>query len=142
MNPRKTTTGAVLEQMALPALKHGGYEYAPQVEVGERLGGGKHKVDLVAVNTRGEKILISLKWQQVTGTAEQKVPYEIMCLAEIIRATEEYSRAYVVLGGPGWREGLKRYFTSNDWRYYIHNAEKVKVITLDEFVSLANQGRL
>jgi hypothetical protein len=86
--------------MALPALKHGGYEYAPQVEVGERLGGGKHKVDLVAANTRGEKILISLKWQQVAGTAEQKVPYEIMCLAEIIRTKEEYSRLTWFWEGP------------------------------------------
>jgi len=27
-----------------------------------------------------EAILISLKWQQSSGTAEQKVPFEVICL--------------------------------------------------------------
>lgn len=139
MNPRKTTTGAVLEQMVLPALKYGHYSYEEQVVVGQRLGGGAHKADIVATNALGEKIIISLKWQQVSGTAEQKVPYEIMCLAEAIR-TGEYSRAYVVLGGRGWSK--RDYFTGDKWREYIQNAEAVKVVTLEEFIGLANQGKL
>lgn len=139
MNPRKTTTGAVLEQMVLPALKHGHYTYEKQVVVGQRLGGGEHKADIVATNARGEKIIISLKWQQASGTAEQKVPYEIMCLAEAVRGGG-YSRAYVVLGGRGWSK--RDYFTSGKWREYIQNAETVEVVTLEDFVALANQGRL
>ncbi len=139
MNPRKTTTGAVLEQMVLPALEHGNYTYEKQVVVGQRLGGGAHKADIVATNAQGEKIIISLKWQQVSGTAEQKVPYEIMCLAEAIR-TGEYNRAYVVLGGRGWSK--RDYFTSGKWREYIRNVETVRVVTLEDFVSLANQGKL
>ncbi|MFN3762379.1 MAG: PD-(D/E)XK nuclease superfamily protein [Anaerolineae bacterium] len=139
MNPRKTTTGAVLEQMVLPALEHGNYTYEKQVVVGQRLGGGAHKADIVATNAQGEKIIISLKWQQVSGTAEQKVPYEIMCLAEAIR-TGEYSRAYVVLGGRGWSK--RDYFTSGKWQEYIRNVETVRVVTLEDFVSLANQGKL
>ena len=70
---RDTGTGAVMEQMVLPALERGGYEYFRQVDIGERLGGGKHVVDVVAYDPHGQGYLISMKWQQVSGTAEQKV---------------------------------------------------------------------
>ena len=65
--------------MILPALEHGGYAYRSRVNVGERLGGGAHIVDAVA-EIEGRQFLISVKWQQVSGTAEQKVPFEVICL--------------------------------------------------------------
>ena len=39
---RDTRTGAVLELMILPALKLGGYTVGKQINIGSRLGGGKH----------------------------------------------------------------------------------------------------
>jgi PD-(D/E)XK nuclease superfamily protein len=85
MTPRNTSTGAVLEAMILPALTRGGYSAEKQKVIGTRCGGGKHKVDAIA--TRGdERILVSLKWQQTGGTAEQKVPFEVMCLADAVTA--------------------------------------------------------
>ena len=56
---RDTGTGAVMEQMVLPAIERGGYEYFRQVDIGERLGAGKHVVDLVAYNEAGRGYLIS-----------------------------------------------------------------------------------
>jgi len=80
MAPRDTSTVLVLEQMILPSLGHGGCAYQTQVNIGSRFGSGRHIVDVVAEDSEGNKILISLKWQQVSGTAEQKVPFEAMCL--------------------------------------------------------------
>src|SRR5438309_4509901 len=37
--PRDTRTGGVLENMVLPALERGGYQYKKQVVIGKRLGG-------------------------------------------------------------------------------------------------------
>src|SRR5712691_1641197 len=100
MTPRNTSTGAVLEAMILPALERGGYAAVKQQTIGTRCGGGTHKVDAIA--TRGDdEILVSLKWQQTGGTAEQKVPFEVMCLADAVRAGRAV-RAYIVLGGDGW----------------------------------------
>ena len=71
--------------MILPALERGGYVAAKQQTIGTRCGGGAHKVDAIA--TRGDdRILISLKSQQTGGTAEQKVPFEVMCLADAVTA--------------------------------------------------------
>ena len=71
MTPRNTTTGGVLEAMILLALDRGGYQYETQAVVGLRCGGGTHKVDAVA-RRAADVILVSLKWQQTGGTAEQR----------------------------------------------------------------------
>jgi hypothetical protein len=138
MSPRNTTTGGVLEAMVVPALLRGGYEVQKQVDVGERLGGGKHFVDAVA-SKNGQHFLVSLKWQQTSGTAEEKVPFEMMCLADALR-TAKYSQAYLVLGGDGWKR--RDYFISGSMVEQLKNSEKVHVMTLERFTAFANDGRL
>src|SRR5437762_6841383 len=102
MSPRDTRTGGVLESMILPALKMGGYDCRTQVRIGTRPGGRRHSDDVIA-EKGGCAFLVSLKWQQVGGTAEQKVPFEIICMMDAIRAGKRaYVKAYVVLGGAGW----------------------------------------
>jgi len=138
MSPGSTSTGAVLEAMILPALRLGGYDVSKQVRIGARLGGRRHVIDAVA-KSPSQSILISLKWQQVGGTAEQKVPFEVMCLAEAVRAARA-DRAYLVLGGDGWT--LRDYYTSGALRDHLIHAALVQVVTLEAFVRLANTARL
>lgn len=138
MSPRDTRTGGVLEAMVLPALKRGGYEYETQKNVGTRFNGGRHMVDALA-EKNGKKYLISLKWQQNSGTAEQKVPYEVMCLAEEMK-TGNYAVAYLVLGGGGWT--LRDFYTSGALKNHVMHADQVEVITLEAFVGKANNGQL
>lgn len=116
----------------------GGYEGHKQQKVGKRCGGGTQKVDVVA--TKGsESILVSMKWQQEGGTAEQKVPFEVMCLADAVRAGLA-NRAYVVLGGDGW--SLRDYYTSGALSEHLIHAKHVQVVTLEAFVRMANNGEL
>lgn len=135
---RNTNTGGVLEAMVLPALSRGGYSFLMQQRVGHRCGGGVHKVDAVA-RLGDEAILVSLKWQQTGGTAEQKVPFEVMCLADAVRAGHGV-RAYLVLGGDGWT--LRDYYTSGALADHLIHAPLVRVVTLEAFVRLANNGQL
>lgn len=138
---RNTNTGGVLESMILPALKRGGYSVQQQVNVGIRLGGkGKHNVDAVAEKD-SEKILISSKWQQTSGTAEQKVPFEVMCLAEaIIDNRDEYTKAYVILGGDGW--SLRDFYISGGLNKFFKDTDGVQIVTLERFIALANDAGL
>jgi hypothetical protein len=138
---RGTTTGAVMEAMVLPALEQGGYEYYRQVDIGERLGGGKHIVDLVAYNAEGRGYLVSLKWQQTSGTAEQKVPYEAMCLIQAaLTDPQRYEKAYLVLGGPAWT--LRDFYTDGSLLDYLRHEELLAIVTLEAFVARANRGEL
>jgi hypothetical protein len=124
--------------MILPSLARGGYDYKLRVKIGQRMGCGSHYVDVIA-EKNGKKYLISLKWQQVAGTAEQKIPFEVICLAEALEAGD-YERAYVVLGGEGWT--LRRFYTSGGLAKYIRGADRVTIVTLEGFVANANRGQL
>lgn len=122
----------------LPALVQGGYSYELQVNLGRRLGCGRHYVDAV-VEKAGRRFLLSVKWQQVSGTAEQKVPFEVICLAEAME-TQPFEKAYIVLGGEGWT--LRTFYVSGGLQRFLKAADKVEIVTLEAFVGRANQGRL
>src|SRR5712691_3375795 len=124
MSPRDTTTGGVLEAMILPALTRGGYTFQIQQRIGERFGGGVHIIDVIAQKD-SFRYLLSLKWQQVSGTAEQKVPFEVICLAEAIREGG-FAKAYLVLGGEGWK--LRDFYVGGGLKDYLANAEKVGIL--------------
>lgn len=135
---RDTRTGGVMEAMIFPALRQGGYTWTTQVKIGRRPGGGRHIVDAVATKD-ALLILVSSKWQEVSGTAEQKVPWEVICLIAALK-TEEYKRAYLILGGPGWT--LRDFYVRGGLRDYIIGSEKVHIVTLEDFVAKANQSKL
>lgn len=140
MSPRNTRTGNVMEQMVLPALEMGDYKIRRSVDIGKRLGVSRHKIDVLTDDTQGRQRLISLKWQQVQGTAEQKIPFEVICLADTMIRDERFYKAYLVLGGEGWR--YKDFYLSGGLTPYIANADMVSIVSLEQFVTLANQGRL
>lgn len=135
---RNTRTGFVLERMVLPALEQGGYSYRVQAKLGQRFGIGRHVVDAIAEKD-GRQILISVKWQQVSGTAEQKVPFEVICLLEAL-ADGPFEKAYLVLGGEGWR--FRTFYTSGGLAKYLTYADRVEILTLEGFVARANSGNL
>ena len=112
MSLRDTGTGDVLEQMVLLSLERGGYTCAKRTSDGKRPGGGKHIIDAIATKD-DQKVLISLKWKQVSGTAEQKIPYEIICLLKELRDNGgKYDKAYLVLGREGW--SLRNFYVEGD----------------------------
>ena len=135
---RDTRTGDVLEKMVLPALENSGYDLRTGVNIGQRLGQGRHIVDVVATKDNAN-FLVSLKWQQVSGTAEQKVPFEVISLSEAMQGGA-YARAYLVLGGDGWR--LRDFYTSGGLNKHLTRPESVEIVTLERFIALANQGAL
>src|SRR3989442_616033 len=138
MSPRNTRTGSVLEAMMLPALAQGGYRYLIQQVIGSRFGGGRHIVDAVA--EKGDlKYLVSLKWQQTGGTAEQKVPFEVISLADVVLAGG-FAKAYLVLGGEGWT--LRNFYVSGGLKKHLLNSDQVEIVTLESFVARANKGEL
>jgi hypothetical protein len=127
--------------MVLPALKQGGYRVTKHVSVGLRPGGGKHIVDVVAGNESGRAVLIELKWQQTAGTTEQKIPFEVICLAHSLkRSSGQYAAAYLVLGGDGWT--LRDFYVKGGLNEYLTGGETVKILHMETFIATANKGGL
>jgi len=127
---RDTRPGGVLEQMIVPALKRGGYTHQVRVKLGQRLGCGAHFVDVIPEKD-GKSFLISLKWQQVAGTAEQKIPFEVICLSEVLEAGK-HEKAYLVLGGEG--STLRRFYVDGGLKKYLRGSERVDIVTLESLV--------
>jgi hypothetical protein len=138
MPPGVTSTGAVLEAMVIPALRLGGYQCDYQQIVGVRIGGRKHKVDVIA-RREGRSVLVSVKWQQTSGTAEQKVPFEVICLADAVNAGFA-DKAVLVLGGEGWT--LRDFYAGGGLSAYLKHADAVEVVTLESFIAKANRALL
>lgn len=138
MSPRDTSTGGVLEAMILPALKRGGYTFQTQQKLTPRPGGRRHFVDVIAAKD-GHRYLVSLKWQQTSGTAEQKVPFEVISLADAV-LKGSFAKAYLVLGGEGWT--LRDFYTEGGLRSHLVDSDRVEIVTLEHFVAFANQGEL
>jgi hypothetical protein len=129
-----------MEQMVLPALAMGGYSVTRQKHIGTRFDVSRHNIDTYALDDSERPYLISLKWQQVSGTAEQKIPFEVLCLADAMMRNEEFYKAYLVLGGEGWR--FKEFYLSGGLNAFLVNADLVNIVSLERFVELANQGKL
>lgn len=142
IKPKKQSgTGRVLERAVIPALEQGGYSIQEQVVIGQRVTGLMHRIDILATNCRKVSFLVSLKWQQVGGTAEVKVPFEVICLKDAIAHSQgAFQHAYLVLGGTAWT--TRDFFMSDEFEGYLPHRDLVTILTLEEFMALANSGQL
>ena len=64
----------------------------------------------------------------------------VLCLADAMMRNEEYFKAYLVLGGEGWR--FKQFYLDGGLEKLLVNADLVNIVSLERFVELANQGKL
>jgi flavorubredoxin len=145
--PRNTSTGAVYEEAirsyVLSQCKKYGMTAKTQVTVGEKPGGGKHRVDweLTSMSDENVRGLISCKIQTKSGTAEEKVAYEVIKLLFTLDQYPAYKKAWLVLGGDGWSNGAKQFITTelHKWVPELANGNLIIVTSTDTFFSTSLQ---
>jgi hypothetical protein len=77
-------------------------------------------------------------WQQISGTVEQQVPFEVISCADAV-TKDGFTKTYLVLGDEGWT--LRAFYTEGGLASHLA-ADKVSILTLEHFVASANQGKL
>jgi hypothetical protein len=128
---RQTVTGRKYEKEIANLLnEYTSHEFESQTNIGKKRNGGKHYIDILLNGL----ILLSLKFQQVQGTAEEKVPFEIMKLQHAID-DYGYKCAILVLAGPDsawkWRDYyLGEEFQTNMKKVY----PDVRIISNKQFI--------
>ena len=129
---RDTTTGTNYETEVENLLEdYSEHTVESQVMVGEKRNGGKHYCDIVL---NGDE-LISLKYQRVQGTAEEKIPFEFMKLQHAID-DHGYKSATIVVAGPDKAWKWKDYYLSEEFRAKMGSIYPgVRIITHEQFVS-------
>ncbi len=128
---RDTTTGTNYETEIENLLEEfSDHEVESQVMVDKKRNGGKHCCDIVI---NGDE-LISLKYQRVQGTAEEKIPFEFMKLQHAID-DHGYKSATIVVAGPDKAWKWKDYYLSEDFRAKMKSIyPEVRIINHDQFV--------
>ena len=121
-----TTAGTEVENFIQDQLELKGYNVETQVDAAG-INVSWNRLDIVLVDEHTPEA-ISLKYQKVPGTAEEKVLYEAESLSLMCHA-HGYVRGTIVLCGYGWSP------VKYNWFLNIYNPpSNVRVISYDEFV--------
>lgn len=139
---RNTRSGRIWETVIRPVLDaHYAGRYGEQVAVGLKLTGEPYLADFVVYEPSGD-IIVSAKWQQTPGTAEDKILWDIANLIAIVRQSGRYRKAYVVLGGSGFSNAMRTFLLQQGHRGVLQDGHLVEVVSLEDFLARANQGRV
>lgn len=141
MASRDTTTGSNYEQIIEICLKRSceknGMDSASQVYVGDKPGGGKHRIDWEIYRKDNPSIrgLISCKFQGTSGTAEEKIAYEAIKLLHTMNVDPRYKHSWIVMGGEGWSPGMRSFVLDHlsEWIPSMHG--KLTILTTDQLIN-------
>lgn len=141
MVQRDTTTGsnyeAIIELCIKRSCDKNGLTSVSQALVGHKPGGGKHRVDWEIFRTVDPSVrgLISCKYQGTSGTAEEKVAYEVIKLLHAMKIDSRYKKSWIIMGGEGWSPGMRSFVREHleDWIPQMKN--RVTILTTDQLIT-------
>lgn len=137
-----TTSGKVLEEIIVPIAERNGYEIDTQARLSPGVGGGQHWLDALVTAPNGDKVALSLKWQAGPGSVDEKVPYEIVKLLTLKDRLPEIKRAYIIIGGKGFRPRLLKFYRDGEISPFIPRADEVIITNIDEIMTLFQRKAL
>lgn len=138
---RDTSTGSVYEEIVRTCIRRASeknnFDTFSQQTVGNKPGGGKHRVDYEIVykfdsNLRG---LISCKYQGTSGTAEEKIAYEVIKLLHTMKIDSRYKHSWIIMGGDGWSEGMRDFTQQELVKWIPKMDQKVTILNTDQLIT-------
>lgn len=138
---RDTTTGSHYEEVVKMcisrAAEQNGFEVKRQSTVSIKPGGGKHRIDyeLIDINDSDTRGLISCKFQSKSGTAEEKIAYEVIKLLHTMSIDSRYKHSWIIMGGTGWSPNMIK-FVKKDLSNWIPNMKsRITILSTDELLN-------
>jgi hypothetical protein len=141
MASRDTTTGsnyeAIIEMCIKRSCEKNNLEAISQASIGIKPGGGKHRVDWEIIdkenpNSRG---LISCKYQGTSGTAEEKMAYEVIKLLHTMKMDSRYKKSWIIMGGEGWSVGMREFIKNHLGEWIPAMQDKISILTTDQLIN-------
>ncbi len=141
MAQRDTTTGsnyeAVIEMCIKRSCEKNDLSAISQATVGEKPGGGKHRVDweIYRSTDPASRGLISCKCQGTSGTAEEKIAYEVIKLLHAMKIDTRYKKSWIIMGGDGWSSGMRSFVNNHLSEWIPSMIHKVEILTTDQLLN-------
>ena len=138
---RDTTTGsnyeAIIEMCIKRSCEKNNMTANDQVTIGNKPGGGKHRVDWELIDRRDSNVrgLISCKYQGVSGTAEEKIAYEVIKLLHAMKTDPRYAKGWIIMGGEGWSKGMREFINVHLQEWIPAMNLKITILTTDQLIS-------
>ena len=138
---RDTTTGssyeAIIEMCIKRSCEKNNLVAVNQVTIGEKPGGGKHRVDweISDITNPDKRGLISCKYQGTSGTAEEKIAYEVIKLLHAMKVDSRYEKSWIIIGGEGWSSGMREFMKIHLREWIPEMKQKIEILTTDELIS-------
>lgn len=139
--PKKSSSGIAFQRIVAECVRRSctanGLELKNEVIVGTRPGGGRHRVDfdIWKADDENKRALLSCKYQETSGTAEEKIPYEVIKLIHTMESDLRYRRAWLVLGGVGFSDQLVQFYKTRLHEFIPSMRGRVEVVTTDELIA-------
>lgn len=146
-------TGSILEKQVINRIKNAGYKqiqnknrdfyrvkelpvdkiFVQHCFIGDSIYGEAMKVDILLYHKTKypDKLAIEIKWQQVSGSVDEKYPYLVSNIKEVFPC-----RAIIVIDGGGYKKGALK------WLKNQTNLKLIGVFSLSEFLKWVNKGNL
>jgi flavorubredoxin len=83
-------------------------------------------------NIRG---LISCKFQSTSGTAEEKIAYEVIKLLHTMKEDSRFIKGWIIMGGNGWSEGIREFVKSELSEWIPGMKSKIDIISTDQLIN-------
>lgn len=141
MAQRDTTTGsnyeAIIEMCIKRTCERNELTAVSQATIGEKPGGGKHRVDWEIYRNTDPSFrgLISCKFQGTSGTAEEKIAYEVIKLLHAMKIDPRYKKSWIIMGGDGWSTGMRSFVKNHLPEWIPSMNEKVEILTTDQLLN-------
>jgi hypothetical protein len=140
MASRDTTTGShyesIIEMCIKRSCEKNNLEAIGQAIVGIKPGGGKHRVDweIIDKSDKNSRGLISCKYQGTSGTAEEKMAYEVIKLLHAMKLDPRYKKSWIIMGGEGWSPGMREFIKNHLGEWIPEMKESIHILTTDQLL--------
>lgn len=141
MASRDTTTGssyeAIIEMCIKRSCEKNNLDAVGQAKIGTKPGGGRHRVDweIIDKQNSSRRGLVSCKYQGTSGTAEEKLAYEVIKLLYAMKVDPRYKKSWIIMGGEGWSTGMREFVRSHLSDWIPEMKGKVEILTTDQLIS-------
>lgn len=90
---------------------------------------------ILLIKNRKNLIRVEIKWQQSSGSVDQKFPYYFLN-AQNTPSDEDY---VIILDGNGYSKDAKEWLLNKSKDFSLHNSKKIKVFDLSQFIEFVNK---